>query len=117
MESEFPSVKLFTYVMSPFAAKVHCFLLYSLARARYHPPQLLLYRGGTRLLQNSNNSSGSTDTVNPATGLTADVDFGEEYITNLGFIPSEITLAVPESGTGLLLAAGLVARRRSGRAG
>lgn len=28
MESGFPPVKLFTYAMSPFAAKVHCFLLY-----------------------------------------------------------------------------------------
>jgi hypothetical protein len=80
-----------------------------LDRARYHPPQLLLYAGGTGILQNSNNSSGSTGTVNPATGLTVDVDFGEEYITDLSFSPSEITLAVPEPGTGLLLGAGLVA--------
>jgi glutathione S-transferase len=28
MGSEAPSVKLYTYAMSPFAAKVHCFLLY-----------------------------------------------------------------------------------------
>ena len=28
MESGSPPVKLFTYAMSPFAAKVHCFLLY-----------------------------------------------------------------------------------------
>jgi hypothetical protein len=80
-----------------------------LDRARYHPPQLLLYADGTGILRNSNNSSGSTDTVNPATGLKVNVDFGEEYITNLAFSPSEITLAVPQPGTALLLAAGLVA--------
>jgi hypothetical protein len=78
-----------------------------LDRARYHPPLLQLFENGTGVLQNSNNSSGSTGTTNPGTGLTVDVDFGEEYITNLAFDPREITLVVPEPGTGLLLALGL----------
>lgn len=88
-----------------------------LDRARYHPPQLLLYADGRGRLQNSNNSSGSTGTLNPATRETVDVDFGEEYITDLSFDPSAITLVapgalgpvVPEPGTALLLGLGLAA--------
>jgi hypothetical protein len=89
-----------------------------LDRARYHPPLLKLFGLGTGLLQNSNNSSGSTGTTNPATGMTVDVDFGEEYITQLRFDPSAITLVVPEPGTGLLLGIGLLGlgrqRKRAG---
>ena len=79
-----------------------------LDRARYHPPQLLLFADGTGVLRNSNNSSGSTGTTNPATGEPVDVDFGDEYITNLSFDPAAITLVVPEPGTGLLVALGVL---------
>lgn len=89
-----------------------------LDRARYHPPQLVLFANGTGVLRNSNNSSGSTGTTNPATGQTVDLDFGDEYVTQLAFAPGAITLAVPEPSSGLLLALGLVVasiRRRGGQ--
>jgi hypothetical protein len=79
-----------------------------LDRARYHPPQLLLYADGTGILRNSNNSSGSTGTLNPATMLPVDVDFGEEYITMLTFDSSQIGVSAPEPGSGLLLGFGLI---------
>lgn len=78
-----------------------------LDRARYHPPQLLLYSDGSGILQNSNNSSGATDTTNPATMEKVDVDFGEEYVTGISFDPGSITVVVPEPGTTLLLGIGL----------
>lgn len=86
--------------------------------ARFHPPQILLFEDGTGLLRNSNNSSGSTDTTNPATGGPVDVDFGEEYVTGLVFDPSQITLVVPEPASGMamgvaLVVSGLLARRRA----
>lgn len=87
-----------------------------LDRARYHPPLLQLYADGTGLLQNSNNSSGSTTTVNPATGLLVDVDFGDEYITDLVLTNSAVTIVTPEPGTGVLLAAGLGLLARRSRA-
>lgn len=84
--------------------------------ARYHPPQLLLYPDGTGLLRSSNNSSGGTGTVNPGTGRTVDLDFGDEYITNIDFDPSAITIVaarpgtpVPEPGPALLIGLGLAA--------
>lgn len=83
--------------------------------SRYHPPHVVLNSNGTGLFQNSNNSSGNTSTVNPGTGLPVNVDFGDEYITNLAFTPSGVLLVVPEPGTGLMLAlglAGLAAARR-----
>ena len=86
-----------------------------LDRARYHPPQLILYADGTGLLWNANNKSKDTGTVNPATGLEVDVDFGEEYITRIRFDPTAITvidvpdsLPIPEPGTALVLGLGLV---------
>ena len=58
---------------------------------RYHPPILQLRAGGTGLLQNSNNFGGT----NPATGSVVNVNAGDEYITNLTFIPAEVTIAPP----------------------
>ena len=58
---------------------------------RYHPLFLQLLSDGTGLLQNSNNQEG----VNPATQEIVDVDFGEEYITELRFDASTLTLIGP----------------------
>jgi hypothetical protein len=88
-----------------------------LDRARYHPPQLVLYGDGIGILQNSNNSSGSTGTTNPATMMPVDVDFGEEYITNLSFGPDQIDVVTPEPGSALLLGVGLVGLGRRCRHG
>ena len=71
---------------------------------RYHPLLLELNADGTGGVRNSNNMGG----VNPATGEVVDVDFGQEYISNLSFDASSLTLAVPEPSAGLLLALGLV---------
>ncbi len=82
---------------------------------RYHPMFLQLKSDGTGLLQNSNNMGG----VNPQDGSPdeIDVDFGEEYITNLTFTPSAVTLAVPEPSTSLIALLGLgllsASRRRA----
>ena len=56
---------------------------------RYHPPLLELNSDGTGRIQNSNNFGG----INPATNRFVDVDFGEEYITDLSFDPANFTLA------------------------
>jgi len=79
---------------------------------RYHPPLLRLFSDGTGRLQNSNNFGG----INPATNMMVDVDFGEEYISDLMFDP-DLTLAtgVPAPAALLLLApfvVGYAARRR-----
>lgn len=59
---------------------------------RYHPALLELFSDGTGRIQNSNNTGG----INPGNGLEVDVDFGEEYIVDLAFNPSEFLIAVPE---------------------
>lgn len=60
---------------------------------RYHPALVELNSDGTGRIQNSNNQG---DTVtNPGNGQLVDVDFGEEYITNLSFDPNQLTLAAP----------------------
>ena len=59
---------------------------------RYHPPVLSLFADGTGTLQNSNNES---SILNPDSNELVDVDFGEEYIVNLTFDPSAVTIAGP----------------------
>lgn len=81
---------------------------------RYHPMLMQLYSDGTGKVQNSNNSGG----VNPATMEVVNVNFGEEYITNLTFDTSSITIAVPEPASALtfgLLVLSFVGLRRSVR--
>ena len=58
---------------------------------RYHPALVQLNADGTGTIQNSNNTGG----INPASGMVVDVDFGEEYITELTFTPSTLTLFPP----------------------
>ena len=55
---------------------------------RYHPALVQLNADGTGSIRNSNNTGG----INPGSGLVVDVDFGEEYITELTFNPSTLTL-------------------------
>lgn len=55
---------------------------------RYHPAIVQLNADGTGSIRNSNNKGG----INPGSGLEVDVDFGEEYITELTFDPSSLTL-------------------------
>jgi len=55
---------------------------------RYHPAIVQLNADGTGSIRNSNNTGG----INPGSGMEVDVDFGEEYITELTFIPSTLTL-------------------------
>ena len=73
---------------------------------RYHPAFIELRADGTGLIQNANNTGGD----NPQDGFVGDidVDFGEEYMTNLTFDPSSLTIAVPEPSAVLLLGLGLV---------
>ena len=80
---------------------------------RYHPALVQLNANGTGSIRNSNNTGG----VNPGSGMVVDVDFGDEYITELSFNPSSLTLvnAIPEpsSVAALCLLSGLVLVRRS----
>ncbi|MEM6689237.1 MAG: hypothetical protein AAF664_07425 [Planctomycetota bacterium] len=72
---------------------------------RYHPPDLVLRADGTGRLQNANNMSTFPNPPLPfGSGLIVDVDFGEEYIADLTFTPSAVTIAVPEPGSFGLLA-------------
>ncbi len=59
---------------------------------RYHPALFELNADGTGRIQNSNNQS---VVPNPANGQMVNVDFGDEYITDLTFNPSQLTLAAP----------------------
>ena len=79
---------------------------------RFHPALFVLNSDGTGLLQNSNNMGAGPD-------MDIDVDFGEEYITELSFTPSSLTIAtgaVPEPSSLFILTfgclAGLARRRR-----
>ncbi|MEL6365607.1 MAG: cadherin repeat domain-containing protein [Pseudomonadota bacterium] len=56
---------------------------------RYHPAQIILNADGTGLFQNSNNTGG----VNPGNGMVVDVDFGDEYVIDLSFTPTGLTIA------------------------
>ncbi len=70
---------------------------------RYHPALIELRSDGTGRIQNSNNQGGT----NPLTNMVVDVDFGDEYVTDLAFDPAALTIAVPEPGVGVLLLLGL----------
>jgi hypothetical protein len=70
---------------------------------RYHPALLVLNADGTGSIRNSNNMGG----INPGSGQVVNVDFGQEYISDLGFDPDQLTLAVPEPASALLIASGL----------
>lgn len=63
---------------------------------RYHPSLFELFDDGTGRIQNSNNQ-GRPDQVNPGSGFPVDVDFGEEYITDLSFSTAALTLAGPQA--------------------
>lgn len=80
---------------------------------RYHPTLFELSTNGTGLVQNSNNFGDTT--LNPSTGQLVNVNFGEEYISNLTFNPSTTTIGVPEPTTTLLLLSGIVMFRRARR--
>lgn len=84
---------------------------------RYHPALFQLNSNGTGSTRNSNNSGGT----NPSSGEVVDVDFGEEYITDLTFDPGQLTLAaavpVPAAvwlfGSGLLGLIGIARRKKA----
>ena len=81
---------------------------------RYHPSLLQLDSDGSGLLRNSNNMGG----INPFSMEEVDVQIGEEYVTELSFVPDALTLVVPEPSTALLAGLGLAAlglRRRAPR--
>ena len=74
---------------------------------RYHPALFQLKADGTGSIRNSNNMGG----INPGSGEEVDVYFGEEYITELTFDPTALTLIapIPEPSTlTLLLPAGII---------
>ena len=73
---------------------------------RYHPALLELNSDGTGSIQNSNNTGG----INPSSGEEVNINFGEEYITNLTFDPSQLTMvaAVPVPAAVWLFGSGLI---------
>jgi len=86
---------------------------------RYHPALVELHSDGTGRIQNSNNFGDTT--LNPSSGELVNVNFGEEYITDLTFNASTLTLAdapaaipVPPVGLPLMLLGvmGILAVRR-----
>ena len=84
---------------------------------RYHPTLFELNLDGTGKVQNSNNFGDTT--LNPATNQLVNVDFGEEYISDLAFDPSSLTIAVPEPSSAILVLgglAGLALRKRRNQA-
>jgi hypothetical protein len=84
---------------------------------RYHPALFKLNNDGTGSIRNSNNFGG----VNPSSNKVVNVDFGEEYITDLTFDPGQLTLAaavpVPAAiwlfGSGLLGLVGIAKRKKA----
>jgi hypothetical protein len=84
---------------------------------RYHPALFQLNSDGTGSIQNSNNTGG----INPSSGKEVNVNFGEEYITNLTFDPSQLTIAaavpIPAAvwlfGSGLLVLVGIARRKKA----
>jgi hypothetical protein len=58
---------------------------------RYHPPLVQLNADGSGSIRNSNNFGG----INPASMEEVDVDYGEEFITELVFDPAALTLIAP----------------------
>jgi hypothetical protein len=58
---------------------------------RYHPPLFELNSDGSGSIRNSNNQGG----INPGSMMEVDVDFGEEFITELTFDPAALTLVAP----------------------
>lgn len=71
---------------------------------RYHPAFIELRADGTGIIQNANNVGGD----NPQDGFVGDidVDFGEEFITNLTFDPTTLTIVIPEPRTLFFLSGG-----------
>jgi hypothetical protein len=63
---------------------------------RYHPSLVELYSDGSGSIRNSNNSGG----INPGSGMEVDVNFGDEFISDLGFAPSTLTLIEPNDDDG-----------------
>lgn len=58
---------------------------------RYHTALVQLYADGLGRIQNSNNMGG----INQGSGNVVNVDYGDEYITDLSFDPAALTLANP----------------------
>jgi len=84
---------------------------------RYHPSLFQLNSDGTGSIRNSNNMGG----INPSSGDVVNVDFGEEYITNLTFDPSQLTISaavpIPAAvwlfGSGLIVLVGIARRKKA----